>query len=81
MLSRVVGAVPGAATAGLRRFSSSPAAAAKVSACLLAAPVATGTQPHPIFLQVGFIGLGNMGKHMAVNLVKAGHTLSVFDRA
>ncbi|CAE7364810.1 hibA, partial [Symbiodinium sp. KB8] len=59
MLSRVVGTVPGAATAGLRRFSSSPAAAAKV----------------------GFIGLGNMGKHMAVNLVKAGHTLSVFDLA
>lgn len=28
---------------------------------------------------VGFIGLGNMGGHMAHNLVKAGHTVKVFD--
>ena len=28
---------------------------------------------------VGFIGLGNMGGHMAHNLIKAGHTLKVFD--
>ncbi|MDQ1118001.1 MULTISPECIES: 3-hydroxyisobutyrate dehydrogenase [Pseudoxanthomonas] len=30
---------------------------------------------------IAFIGLGNMGGPMAVNLVKAGHTLSVFDLA
>ncbi|CAM6097434.1 unnamed protein product [Calypogeia fissa] len=29
---------------------------------------------------VGFIGLGNMGSHMATNLLKAGHSLCVFDR-
>lgn len=28
---------------------------------------------------VGFIGLGNMGGPMAINLVKAGHTVKVFD--
>jgi 3-hydroxyisobutyrate dehydrogenase len=28
---------------------------------------------------IGFIGLGNMGRPMARNLVKAGHALSVFD--
>lgn len=28
---------------------------------------------------VGFIGLGNMGGHMAHNLIKAGHTLKAFD--
>ena len=28
---------------------------------------------------IGFIGLGNMGGPMAVNLVKAGHTVQVFD--
>jgi 3-hydroxyisobutyrate dehydrogenase len=28
---------------------------------------------------IGFIGLGNMGAHMARNLIKAGHTLKVFD--
>lgn len=31
-------------------------------------------------LQVGFVGLGNMGGHMARNLVKGGHDLNVFDR-
>lgn len=34
----------------------------------------------PPFPQVGFIGLGNMGKHMAANLIKSGHQLTVFDR-
>ncbi len=29
--------------------------------------------------KVGFIGLGNMGGHMAHNLIKAGHELKVFD--
>lgn len=29
--------------------------------------------------QIGFIGLGNMGLPMAVNLVKAGHTVTGFD--
>ena len=28
---------------------------------------------------IGFIGLGNMGAHMARNLIKGGHTLKVFD--
>ncbi len=28
---------------------------------------------------IGFIGLGNMGRPMALNLVKAGHSLTVFD--
>ncbi|WP_273050582.1 NAD(P)-binding domain-containing protein, partial [Pseudoalteromonas sp.] len=30
-------------------------------------------------LNIGFIGLGNMGCPMAANLIKAGHTVSVFD--
>lgn len=30
--------------------------------------------------KVGFIGLGNMGAPMALNLVKAGYSVSVFDR-
>ncbi|MCA8057413.1 MULTISPECIES: 3-hydroxyisobutyrate dehydrogenase [Burkholderia cepacia complex] len=30
-------------------------------------------------MKIGFIGLGNMGAPMALNLVKAGHTLNVFD--
>ncbi|MFT4067437.1 3-hydroxyisobutyrate dehydrogenase [Paraburkholderia sp.] len=30
-------------------------------------------------MKVGFIGLGNMGAPMALNLLKAGHALSVFD--
>ncbi len=30
-------------------------------------------------MKVGFIGLGNMGAPMALNLVKADHTLTVFD--
>jgi 3-hydroxyisobutyrate dehydrogenase len=29
--------------------------------------------------QIAFLGLGNMGKPMAVNLVKAGHALKVYD--
>jgi 3-hydroxyisobutyrate dehydrogenase len=28
---------------------------------------------------IGFIGLGNMGGHMAINLLKAGHEVAVFD--
>ena len=28
---------------------------------------------------VGFIGLGNMGSHMAANLMKGGHNVTVFD--
>ena len=30
-------------------------------------------------MHIGFIGLGNMGAPMALNLLKAGHQLSVFD--
>ena len=29
--------------------------------------------------KIGFIGLGNMGGPMAANLIKAGHSLKVFD--
>ena len=29
--------------------------------------------------EIGFIGLGNMGGPMAINLVKAGHNVKVFD--
>jgi 3-hydroxyisobutyrate dehydrogenase-like beta-hydroxyacid dehydrogenase len=28
---------------------------------------------------IGFIGLGNMGAHMARNLIKKGHELVIFD--
>ena len=31
-------------------------------------------------MKVGFIGLGMMGSGMARNLIKAGHTLIVFNR-
>jgi len=30
-------------------------------------------------MQIGFLGLGNMGGPMALNLIKAGHRLTVFD--
>src|SRR5579859_6542317 len=30
-------------------------------------------------MKIGFIGLGNMGAPMALNLLKAGHALNVFD--
>ena len=30
-------------------------------------------------MRIGFIGLGNMGGPMAVNLVKAGHEVVAFD--
>ncbi|NLB91221.1 MAG: 2-hydroxy-3-oxopropionate reductase, partial [Clostridiales bacterium] len=30
-------------------------------------------------MKIGFIGLGIMGKPMAINLVKAGYDLQVFD--
>ena len=30
-------------------------------------------------MRIGFIGLGNMGGPMALNLIKAGHTLVVHD--
>ncbi|MBS7348641.1 MAG: 3-hydroxyisobutyrate dehydrogenase [Comamonas sp.] len=30
-------------------------------------------------MQIGFIGLGNMGAPMAINLVKAGHSVKAFD--
>jgi prephenate dehydrogenase len=32
-------------------------------------------------LRVGFVGLGNMGSVMARNLIKAGHTLTVYNQA
>jgi 3-hydroxyisobutyrate dehydrogenase len=30
-------------------------------------------------MRIAFIGLGNMGGPMALNLIKAGHTLIVYD--
>ena len=30
-------------------------------------------------MKLGFVGLGNMGLPMALNLIKAGHQLTVFD--
>ncbi|HEV7854952.1 MAG TPA: NAD(P)-binding domain-containing protein, partial [Mycobacterium sp.] len=32
-------------------------------------------------MQIGFIGLGNMGAAMAANLVKAGHDVTVYNRS
>ncbi len=32
-------------------------------------------------MNIAFIGLGNMGSAMATNLIKAGHTLSVYNRS
>jgi 3-hydroxyisobutyrate dehydrogenase-like beta-hydroxyacid dehydrogenase len=32
-------------------------------------------------MNIAFIGLGNMGSAMATNLLKAGHTLSVYNRS
>ncbi|MGC2654518.1 MAG: NAD(P)-dependent oxidoreductase [Mycobacterium sp.] len=32
-------------------------------------------------MDIGFIGLGNMGRGMAVNLVKAGHRVTVYNRS
>ncbi|MBV9321780.1 MAG: NAD(P)-dependent oxidoreductase [Mycobacterium sp.] len=32
-------------------------------------------------MDIGFIGLGNMGRGMAANLVKAGHTVTVYNRS
>jgi len=31
-------------------------------------------------MKIGFIGLGNMGSAMAINLLKAGHDLTVYNR-
>jgi len=31
-------------------------------------------------MNIAFIGLGNMGSAMATNLLKAGHTLTLFNR-
>ncbi len=31
-------------------------------------------------MNIAFIGLGNMGSPMAANLIKAGHTLTVYNR-
>src|SRR5260370_29251249 len=33
-----------------------------------------------VFMNIAFIGLGNMGSGMARNLIKAGHTLAVYNR-
>ena len=32
-------------------------------------------------MDIGFIGLGNMGRGMALNLVKAGHRVTVYNRS
>ena len=31
-------------------------------------------------MRYGYIGLGNLGGHIAANLLKAGHQVTVFDR-
>jgi 3-hydroxyisobutyrate dehydrogenase-like beta-hydroxyacid dehydrogenase len=31
-------------------------------------------------MKIGFIGLGNMGSAIAMNLLKAGHDLTVYNR-
>jgi 3-hydroxyisobutyrate dehydrogenase-like beta-hydroxyacid dehydrogenase len=31
-------------------------------------------------MKLGFVGLGNMGSGIARNLIKAGHTLTVYNR-
>ena len=31
-------------------------------------------------MELGFIGLGQMGRRMAIRLLDAGHSLTVFDR-
>ena len=31
-------------------------------------------------MKIGFIGLGNMGSAMAMNLLKAGHNVTVYNR-
>src|SRR5436189_5977939 len=36
-------------------------------------------QERTIMARVGFIGVGNMGSLMARNLIKAGHSLKVYD--
>ena len=30
-------------------------------------------------MKLAYIGLGNLGEHIAMNLVKAGHEVAVFD--
>eukprot|EP00271_Cylindrocystis_brebissonii_P018822 TRINITY_DN5477_c0_g2_i1.p1 TRINITY_DN5477_c0_g2~~TRINITY_DN5477_c0_g2_i1.p1 ORF type:complete len:450 (+),score=50.64 TRINITY_DN5477_c0_g2_i1:242-1591(+) len=40
-------------------------------------PAKNAESPTPI---VGFVGLGNMGSHMAANILRAGHPLVVHDR-
>ncbi|BBX63652.1 3-hydroxyisobutyrate dehydrogenase [Mycobacterium saskatchewanense] len=32
-------------------------------------------------MEIGFVGLGNMGRGMAVNLIKAGHQVTVYNRS
>jgi 3-hydroxyisobutyrate dehydrogenase-like beta-hydroxyacid dehydrogenase len=32
-------------------------------------------------MDVGFIGLGNMGAGMATNLINAGHTVTAYNRS
>uniref|UniRef100_A0A1B0DC71 3-hydroxyisobutyrate dehydrogenase n=1 Tax=Phlebotomus papatasi TaxID=29031 RepID=A0A1B0DC71_PHLPP len=46
----------------------------QISGCVLQRNMSSGASK-----RVGFIGLGNMGGHMASNLIKKGHKLNVFD--
>ncbi len=32
-------------------------------------------------MKIGFIGLGRMGHHVAANLMKAGHSVTVWNRS
>jgi NAD binding domain of 6-phosphogluconate dehydrogenase len=42
-------------------------------------PARKPSSPGETIMRIGFIGLGNMGGPMALNLIKAGHTLVVHD--
>lgn len=41
--------------------------------------ITVGSQRQASNATVGFVGLGNMGGHMARNLLKKGHQLVVYD--
>src|SRR5438132_13477560 len=41
--------------------------------------MAPGSSQRRDSMKVGFVGLGHMGAHMAHNLAKAGHEVTVFD--
>jgi prephenate dehydrogenase len=52
----------------------------KESGCLRGTTV-LGFREEEYTMDVGFIGLGAMGREMAANLVKAGHAVRVWNRS